>query len=170
VAFLRAPHNPVGESEAAVHAGVLALRKARITFGKRAERGSYVVSATVEPGSLPMDVTTRGFTLTLGVPAGETMATHDVIAPPGDLHTKGTRVRFGSRSGGTIAVSLRRRRNGTFRLLAKARRVDLRALDSGARDLTVALVVGDAQFVETRLLRAKGKGGRALALKKGRRA
>jgi hypothetical protein len=170
VAFQRAPHNPVGESEAVVRAGGLAVTKARLKLGKRPERGSFAVVATVEPAALPVDAANQGLALTLGVPAGETMAIHDIVATPVELRGKGNGVRFRSRAAGKVAISLKRRGNGTLRLVAKGRRVDLRALDTGSRDVTVALVIGDAQFVQNRLLRAKGEGGRTLVLRKGRRA
>jgi hypothetical protein len=42
--------------------------------------------------------------------------------------------------------------------------VDLGALDTGARDLTVALVVGEVQFVQNRLLEPHGRRARTLVL------
>ena len=57
-----------------------------------------------------------------------------------------------------------------YRLAAKGRKLDLTALGGGARDLVVALVVGDTQFVQNRVLTAKTgkKTGRTLILAGGR--
>lgn len=163
VAFQKAPHNPVGAIEAAVKAGRLSLDVLQVKFGKRAGRGSFRVSAKVMPGELAVEPGTAGASLTLAVPAGEEMEMHVIEAT--DVRRKGTTLSFKDRG---ASVRLRRVRGGDYRLSVRGRRADLGALDTGSRDVTVALVVGDVQFVQNRLL-ASAKRGRTLVLKRGRR-
>jgi hypothetical protein len=166
VAFQRAPHGPVGESEGAVRAGSLELAVARIGFGKRPHRDRFTVIGTVTPA---VDLAASGLGLTLAVPGGGAMALYEVVAPPDALRGKKNRMRFATRRGGSVVIVLGRRRDGTLRLIARGRRVDLRALDTSAHDLTVALLVGDMQCVQNRVLERGGRRGRTLVLPGGER-
>jgi hypothetical protein len=161
VAYQQAPHNPVGAAEGAlIRAGVLSLDALQVKYGKRAGKGSFRVAAKVMPG-----VETLGdgdLSLTLAVPAGELMAIHEIAAPATDVKRRRGGLSFRTKG---AAVKLRRLRTGDYRLSAKGRRADLSALDTGARDVTVALVVGGVQFAESRRLTAT-KRGRVLVLRK----
>jgi hypothetical protein len=172
VEFQRAPHGPVGNRVAVVRAGTLALKRLSLGFGRRAGRGTFTIVGTADPKSLPMDPAAGGLTLTLAVPDGERMALHSVTADPASVRGRGRRLAHRARqpSGtqGPLKITLTRVRDGRWRVVVKGRRADLGALDNGARDVTVALVVGETQFVRNRLLTVT-KRGRALTLPKRRR-
>jgi len=67
-----------------------------------------------------------------------------------------------------VTIHLTRLEFGDYRLVAKGRRADLSALANGALDVTVALVTGQTQFVENRVLTARND-GRTLVLGNRRR-
>src|SRR5262249_19384617 len=165
VAFQRAPHGPVASgAEATLKVGQLGLRTVVLKFGRRPGRSRFEVVGLASPAGLPVDPETAGLSLTLGVPAGETMAMH-VTAGPAE-RTRGRR-RIPYRSpppDPPVAIHLTRLRFGDYRLVAKGRRADLGALDNGALDVTVALVTGPTQFVENRVLTPRN-GGRTLVLR-----
>ena len=60
-------------------------------------------------------------------------------------------------------MSLKRQKSGDYKVVVKGKKVDLTVLRNGAHDVTVALVVGQTQFVQNRLLVEK-KDGRILKL------
>jgi DNA-binding beta-propeller fold protein YncE len=161
VAYQKAPHNPVGAPEGAlIRSGALSLDALQVKYGKRAGKGSFRVAAKVMPG-----VQTLGdgdVSLTLAIPDGELMALHGIAAPATEVKRRRSGLSFKADG---ASVKLRRLRNGDYRLSAKGKRADLSALDTGAHDVTVALVVGDVQFAESRRLTAT-KRGRVLVLRK----
>ncbi|TMB21308.1 MAG: hypothetical protein E6J71_08400 [Deltaproteobacteria bacterium] len=170
VAFQKAPHGPVAAgAESVVKAGQFALRTVLLKFGKRPGRGRFRIVGTATPGSLPVDPKTGGLSLTLAVPAGEAMVVHLTEAPAQKV--KGGRHRFSyrtPRSDPPVTIHLTRLEFGDYRLVVNGRRADLSALDNGALDVTVALVTGQTQFVENRVLTARND-GRTLVLGNRRR-
>ena len=64
---------------------------------------------------------------------------------------------------GKVSIGLKRTKTGDYKLVATGKKADLGALGNGARDVTVALVASDAQFVRNRAVVEK-KNGRVLAL------
>jgi len=156
VAFQRAPHGPVASgAEATLKVGQLDLGAVVLKFGRRPRRGRFQIVGFASPAGLPVEPTSAGLSLTLGVPAGETMAMH-VTAAPAERITGGPRFTYrSSPPDSPVTIRLTRLRYGDYRLVAKGRRADLRALDNGALDVTVALVTGPTQFVENRVLTAR---------------
>ena len=167
VEYQKAPHNPVSTSETGIKAGGFVLKKMLVDFGKKAGRGAFTVSGLASAGTLPVDPKTGGLAFTMAVPGGEKMVTLDVNVAAGSV--KGKAKRFSAKGGG-VTVVLSRGRGGTWRVLAKGRKVDLSTLQNGARDFTVAVVAGTTQFVNNRVLVPKGKkSNRVLVLKSSRR-
>jgi hypothetical protein len=177
VAFQKAPHNPVGATETVVQAGRLSLGKVVVDLGKRAGKGKFKIVGTAEPGALPVDPVAGGLSVTLAAAGGELMVLHEVTAAPGVVKSKGASFKYKARqptpTQGAIAVTLKRQNNGTYKVVIKGKQADLSALQAalgGApADVTVALVTGETQFVENRVLTAKQK-GRKLVLQKRRRS
>jgi hypothetical protein len=170
VAFQKAPHGPVeAGGEAVLKPAQFALRTVLLKFGKRPGRGRFRIVGIGSPAGLPVDPKTGGLSLTLGVPAGETMAVHLTAAPAERI--RGGRHRFSYRSrkpDPPVTIHLTRLPFGDYRLVAKGRRAELSALDDGALDVTVALVTGRTQFVENRVLTPRND-GRTLVLGSRRR-
>ena len=168
VAFQKAPHSPVRTDESTIKAGELVLKTVRLKFGKRAGGARFAIVGTANPGVLRVDPRAGGLGLTLGVPQGEEMAMIEFDVPADAVRGSGSR--FGYRSCGSgahIAINLRRTRTGEYRVVATGRRTDLAVINNGARDVTVAVVAGGAQFVQNRVLTAR-KRGRVLELTKKR--
>jgi hypothetical protein len=164
VAFTQAPHGPLSARESVIRSGTLDLEKVRIKFGRRRDRGRFLVAGTLEAA---VEMPTGGLGLTLGVPAGEAMAYYEFAAPPDAVRGRTRRRHLRTRTkAGIVAISLRGRPGGPLRLVARGRRIDLSALDTSARDLTVALTVGDVQFVQNRMLDATAHRRRILTLER----
>jgi hypothetical protein len=135
------PRTPV------VRAGTMALKSAKVSFG----RGSFKVAGAFGDAPVAVDPT-GGVTLQLATPDGGAMAirAHDFT-----MEARGSR--FTGRlddGGGTVSLALKRSRGG-FRFVLVGKQLDLTALDTGNPDLTVAFIVGDAQFVRNRTLVAR---------------
>jgi len=131
--------------------------------------GLSVVSQDSKTNPATVDPKTGGLSLTLAVPAGEAMVVHLTEAPAQKV--KGGRHRFSyrtPRSDPPVTIHLTRLEFGDYRLVVNGRRADLSALDNGALDVTVALVTGQTQFVENRVLTASND-GRTLVLGNRRR-
>jgi DNA-binding beta-propeller fold protein YncE len=170
VAFQNAPHNPVGSTGSTIQAGTLTLSKLVVNFGKKPGKGKFKVKGIVEAGTSGIG-SAGGLSLTLAVPGGGQMDFIEVAADAADVKVKGDgkKIKYKAKDPtpeiGKIKVSLKRRKSGDYKLVASGKKADLATLQNGATDLTVALVVGDMQFVENRLLTEK-KNGRVLALGK----
>ncbi|HWP65006.1 MAG TPA: hypothetical protein VNO26_03720 [Candidatus Limnocylindria bacterium] len=169
VAFQKAPHGPVGSSGSTIKAGGFAVSKMLVNFGKKPGKASFTVTGTASPGSFPMDPSAGGLTFTLAVPAGEEMAMLAVAADAASVKVAGDGKRIAYKAKapvpeiGSISVSLKQQRSGSYKVVVKGKKVDASSLRNGARDVTAALTVGTTQFVQNRVLTAK-KGGRLLAL------
>src|SRR5439155_20881652 len=147
----------VGTGERVVFAGALDLTAARLAFPRR---GGGVLAArgilSASPG--PLDVG-AGVTLSVATPGGEQMVVFSRSVP-----MRARRKGFAGHvemNRGRIVVKLRDLGGGRLRLAALGTGSDLRLLDTGNRDLTVALEVPlggstrTASFVKTRSLRGR---------------
>jgi hypothetical protein len=71
---------------------------------------------------------------------------------------KGKGKRFNGKStegGGVVALVISAAKGGIYRFAAAGTRLDLSALDTGNRDLTVSIEVSGVQFVKNRNLTGK---------------
>ncbi len=167
VAFEKGPHTPVSAGDSVVKAGQLVVQHATINFAKRVGRASYRIIATASAGTFAVEPLTDGFTLTLAVPDGELMALHEISAAAVNVHgnAAGTRFTFRGTDPEPVVVTIKKlRATAAYRVIVKGRRADLSALNNGALDVTVALVVGETQFARNRVLTAR-RNGRLLVLK-----
>jgi DNA-binding beta-propeller fold protein YncE len=108
--------------------------------GRVVAQGLLGADANVDP--------TAGVAVSLATPAGETMAVLDA-----NLAMKG-RGRLSGRAslaGGTLKLVLTHR-SGGFRFTLTGKHLDLSTLDTGNRDLTVAMVISETNFVQNRNL------------------
>jgi hypothetical protein len=169
VAFQKAPHNPVGSTGSIIKAGALTLSKMSLNFGKKPGKGKFAVVGTAAAGAFGLDPTQGGLVFTLAVPNGEAMALLEVIADAASVKVAGDgkRISYSAKTPipalGTLKVSLKRKKSGDYKLVAKGKKADLSTLQNGSRDVSVAVVVGGTQLVQNRLLVAK-KNGRLLKL------
>jgi hypothetical protein len=108
--------------------------------------GKLVAARQVDPRA--------GLTLSIATPDGGTMS---ILSRTFTVKGKGARVRGRStEGGGTVSVTLARTRKG-FRFAAVGKRLDLAALDTANRDLTVSLEIGGTTFTLNRnLVEKKG--------------
>jgi hypothetical protein len=170
VEFQKAPHNPVGSTGTSIVSGNLSIAKLVVNFGKKPGRAKFKLKGTVVAGTGVLDPSS-GLSLTLAVPDGEHMSMLEVDADPASVVVKrgGKKIKYKAKNPipelGKVAVSLKRTKSGDYKLVASGKKADLGALQNGAKDYTVALVVGGTQLVENRLLTEK-KNGRVLALAK----
>ncbi len=151
----------VGTNVRVLSYGALDLSRAVLNFGKLPKhghaaaraRGSFSARGVLRGAPDPIDPRADGVVLTLGTPGGEQMAMLKRT-----LAMKGKGARSSGRStmgGGVVTLTLRRGRNGTYRFTAGGKHLDLAALDTGNRDLTVAVEVGKTSFVLNRNLVGK---------------
>jgi len=170
VAFQKAPHNPVGSTGSTIDFGQLTLSKLVVDFGKKPGKGKFKAKGTVQAGGGMLDPST-GLSLTLSVPGGEEMAFIEIAATGAEVSVKGDgkKIKYKATSPvpeiGKVSVSLKRTKSGDYVVTASGKKSDLTGLENGAHDVTLALVVGGTQFVDTRVLAEKKK-GRVLALSK----
>jgi DNA-binding beta-propeller fold protein YncE/cytochrome c peroxidase len=143
VAFQKAPHGPI-EERTAIHGVVLSVKKLRVKLGRRAGRDTLVLSASGSLGQQTFDATAAPLVASIGVPAGETMATVEWPLDPGMVKGRRGRFRFSDPSG-TRANGLRRlalsAKGGKLKLQLVAR-TDLGLLRESTADLTIAVEVG----------------------------
>ncbi|HJQ82850.1 MAG TPA: hypothetical protein VKA21_02150, partial [Candidatus Binatia bacterium] len=138
---------PVGGGERIVRAGSLALARARVVFGKR--RATFRVKGIVGNAPGPIDPA-AGVELTLATPAGEEMT---IVSRRVTMRPRGRGFTGRSRESGlTVALALRRLPAGRYRFKARGAGAALAALDTGNRDLTVALEIGGVSYVKNRNL------------------
>ena len=147
----------VGTGDQVVLAGTLALSHARLAFPRRGG-GAFAAAGVLSSPPGPLDVG-AGVALSVATPGGERMAIFSRSVP-----MKAARQGFAGRvdtSGGRAFVKLRDLGGGRMRLTARGRGADVRALDTGNRDLTLAVEVRlagatrTASFVKTRSLHGK---------------
>jgi hypothetical protein len=75
-----------------------------------------------------------------------------IFARTFDMTTKGSRANGRATENGIVSLTLRKQGDGSYRFTLVGKKLDLSALDTGNPDVTVAFVVGDAQFVRNRNL------------------
>ena len=149
----------VGTNQPAFTAGTLDLNRAVLHFPKPPRRGH--ARARSGKSSFAFVGILRGvpslpgsgdLVLSIATPNGEQMAIFTRT-----LKLKGTARSSSGRStqGGGVVILRLRAAGGTFRVSATGKGLDLSALDTGNRDLTVALEVAGAQFVRNRNLVGK---------------
>jgi len=143
----------LGTRARVVKAGTMTITGAKLSFGK-------VKNGTRGPGSLKLVGTfgnaptvvdpTGGVALQLGTTSGGTMAVFEQSIA---MTTHGSRFVGKADAGdGSVSLRLAKKKDGTFRFVLVGKRLDLAALDTGNPDVTVAFVMGDAQFVRNRTL------------------
>jgi hypothetical protein len=150
----------VGTNERVLNAGTMQLKKLVLTFpkkkkknGKTVGRGRILATGTLSGAS---GDPSSGVVVSLAVPAGDRMA---VLEQSVTARGKGRRF-SGPAAGGVLALALKPK-GGGFAFTLKGKKLDLSTLDTGNRDLTVAIELaksGDfaaAQFVQNRTLSGK---------------
>jgi DNA-binding beta-propeller fold protein YncE len=141
----------VGDNARVLTVGTLAPSKMVLRFGKegRTGRDGFLVKAALDGFVLDGG---SALVLQVATPDGEQMAVFERTVT---LEGRGRRLRGRLREGrGSIAVTLKRAGTG-FRLLAVGKRLDLSALDSGNRDLTIAVESGGVTAAKNRSLEGK---------------
>jgi hypothetical protein len=142
----------VGTNQPVVSAGTLDLSRVKLVFAKARRRGRDAFSARGVLRSVPAVGDGTEVVLSLATPAGEEMA---IVSRALVLRGRGRRLRARSVEGGAVSLALREIGSGAWRLSAKGKRLDLSALNTGNRDLTVAVELGETSFVRNRALRGK---------------
>jgi hypothetical protein len=137
-----------------VKAGTMTITNAKLTFGKvkKGTRGpaSFKFIGTFGGAPVAADLS-GGVALQLATPGGGTMVLFERTIP---MEAHGSRF-AGKTSDGAVSLSVRTKGDGTRRFVLVGKNLDLTALDTGNPDVTVAFVVGEAQFVQNRTLAAK---------------
>jgi hypothetical protein len=167
----------VGTNERVLNAGTMRLTRVVLGFprkkknGKTVGRGRILAIGTASGAAGALD-TSAGVVVSLAVPDGDHMAILEQT-----MQGKNGGRRFTGRvAAGTLVLALKPKADGfAFRLKGKG--LDLSALDTGNRDLTLAIEIGKrgdfaaAQFVQNRALTGNKKNVFTLPKKKkGRRA
>ncbi len=150
----------VGGTQTQISAGTLTLTRVVLAFprpGKHGKpprpgaRGSIVAAGVLRVLPSAAIDPTAGVAVQLATPGGEAM---QIIAA--DLPMKGHGHLRGRApvAGGVLTLVLNRRAGG-YRFTLTGKHLDLSTLDTGNRDLTVALVIGGTNFVQNRNLAGK---------------
>jgi DNA-binding beta-propeller fold protein YncE len=145
----------LGARNNVVKAGTMSITNAKLTFGKvkKGTRGPASFKFVGTFGGAPVTANLAGgVALQLGTPGGGTMVLFERTIP---MQAHGSRfVGETTDGGGKVKLSIRTK-GDTSRFVLVGRDLDLAALDTGNPDVTVAFVVGEAQFVRNRTLAAK---------------
>jgi len=149
----------LGTRAAVVQAGTMTITKATVSF----KRGSFKMTGTIGAAPVAVDPS-AGVTLQVATPGGGTM---QILERAIAMTERGSRISGKSTESGTVSLTLRKQGDGAYRFALVGKKVDLAALDTGNPDVTVAVVVGDAQFVRNRNLVLR-KGSYTLPRKKKR--
>ena len=152
VAFLASltTSTDLGPRGPAVDARALRLRTARLRFdGLRS--GAFKITGHLPAASRPVPL--HDVRLELGTPDDGAMA---VVERRLAMEPRGTRlIGTTTEAEGEVSLVLRARRDGSYRFVVRGRNLDLGVLDTGHRDLTVALIAADTQFVGRRKIRRR---------------
>jgi hypothetical protein len=153
----------VGGNQPQIVAGTLELSRVVLTFPKPPKKGHRAHAASTSrlqaQGVLTLgtnqsiDPRKDGVTLEIATPAGEQMAILDatLTMKGGGSHLVGR----ASVNGGVVTLVLRRHGRSGYRVALSGKRLDLSALDTGNRDLTVSLQISGTNFVRNRNLVGK---------------
>ena len=162
-AFEKAPHGAINEL-ASVSAVDLQLARLKIRFGKKVGTDTLTLVGHANlSGSQTPDPAHESVTVSVGIPAGDTMAIVERTLPPGTFKANraGTSWRFADRRG-TVAAGLRAltivRKGGALTFHATGHGMDLAILKAAAPDYTVALEVGNDTMALTHLFKSNRKG------------
>ncbi len=150
----------VGGTQTEIVAGTLGLSRVVLRFPRapkhgraprRGARGSVLAQGVLGvPRTLSIDPRT-GVTVSIATPAGEQMAILSAtLAMKGSGHLRGQ----AALAGGRLRLDLARHLGG-YRFTLTGSRLDLSSLNTGNRDLTVALVISGTNFVQNRNLAGK---------------
>jgi len=149
----------VGTNERVLNAGTMQIKKLVMAFpktkknGKKVGKGRILASGVLSGASADPS---SGVVVSLAVPGADRMA---ILEQQLAAHGNGKRF-SGPAAGGTLSLVLKPK-NGGFRFTLKGKGLDLSTLDTGNRDLTVAIEIGKtgdfaaAQFVQNRLVAGK---------------
>jgi hypothetical protein len=150
----------VGGEQTQIRTGTLSLSQVVLQFprpGKHGKppragaRGAVRASGVLYPDSGVTVDPHAGVTVSLATPNGEQMAFLTAAVP---MKGRGRLVGHTTLAGGKLALALSPHAGGYgFKLVAQ--RLDLSTIDTGNQDLTVALVIDGANFVQNRNLTGK---------------
>jgi hypothetical protein len=163
VAFEKAPHGPILE-ERGVNGGAMDLRRLVVRFGRGPRSGKLIMIGRADLGpvrSLSPDA--QPVTVSIGVPAGESMAIFARTVSPDAFHANRGRTSFrfsdrrGTAAGGLRALVIKIK-SGRLAFRLAASRLDLSVVRVADPDYTVALEVGDFTIGATRGFKTNRKG------------
>jgi hypothetical protein len=152
----------VGTNERALNAGSMNIKRLVVTFprtkknGKKVGKGAILAIGTLSGGSLGGSGGSPGVVLSLAVPNGDRMAILEQTLES----SNGRRFRGAAMGGGALSLAVKSKANGSTFML-KGKGLDLSTLDTGNRDVTIALEFGKtgdfaaAQFVQNRVVTGK---------------
>jgi DNA-binding beta-propeller fold protein YncE len=146
----------LGTRARVVKAGTMTIANAKVSFGRVRKQGrmpgTFKIAGTFGNAPVTIDPST-GVSMQLATPGAGAMV---VLDRTFTMESHGSRfVGKTTDGGGVVALTLRAAPDGSYRFTLIGKQLDLSALDTGNPDLTVALLVGDAQFVRNRTLVAR---------------
>jgi DNA-binding beta-propeller fold protein YncE len=140
----------VGVGDRVVNAGQLGLSGVMLVFAKH--RAAFRATGIFGDAPAPIDPS-HGVTISIATPAGEEMA---IVTRRLMLARRGRRFSGRMREAGTsVALRLREISGGRFRFAARIRGRALSTLDTGNRDVTLALEIDGVSFVRNRNLKGR---------------
>jgi hypothetical protein len=135
----------LGTRTSVLKPGTMTIRSAKLSFA----RGTFKIAGTFGQAPVAADPA-GGVVLQLATPANGVMA---IAERHFTMDGKGGRLTGkATDADGTVSLAVRKARGGSYRFTIVGKHVNLAQLDTGNRNLTVALLVGDAQFVRSRHL------------------
>jgi hypothetical protein len=170
-AFLKAPHNPVGDISSIRVASPIARLKAKIRFGDEAvpdddkltlkanftlpPSSSFDVADATGPTGKAIRVLDEVVTISLADVDEEVV---EIIVPAGSMRANGSETRFKLMDPAAVPglrrLVLKRRGVADIQVSAAGKTLELATLDKD--HITVAVEIGDDAFVKTRTFNSKG--------------
>ena len=145
----------VGGEQTQLRTGMLSLSRVVLQFPRRGKhgkpprpgaRGGVAVSGVLSPDAGSRVDPSAGVSVSLAAPDGEQMA---VLAADVPLKGRGRLRGHASLAGGKLTLTLSPHGSG-YRFTLAGQRLDLSSIDTGNRDLTVALVIAGTSFAQNR--------------------
>jgi hypothetical protein len=163
----------IGASVPVLKPGAMSLKAVVVHFPKpsgraKARGGSFRVAGEI--GGRAVDLA-QPLALEFAFP-DQRSGTMAILARALTMSRKGKGAVGKSEDGGSIVLKLKQKRD-RFTFVLTGKRVDLAALDTGNRDLTLGFGIGDATFVRNRYLdevKRRGKGTGTFTLPKRKRS
>jgi DNA-binding beta-propeller fold protein YncE len=150
----------VGTNEAVLSVGTMDLKSVTLAFPKPpkhaaavAGKGKFKVAGVLSGAPGAVDFTSAPTTLSIATPGDGVM---EIVSRA--ITMKGKGKHFSGKStdgGGTVTLSVKAGKGGTYRFTAAGSGLDLSALATGNQDLTVSIEAGGTQFVRNRNLSGK---------------